>query len=177
MKKNIISKIGFFLLTFVLYIGIVYLTKGSIYTFEQSNVSKIVVLLFAGVYTLALFGYIQLFNPFCKEGYQYYYQKCDERHSECSGEDQSWSITPSKRCLGGNYMSQGNTQRGRACSEFSDTQEGKNEINKYECANGYNGMPGKRFEFTPISNSEYKNERCMHKNKPFDCDVDNNGIF
>ena len=79
MGKNIISKIGFFLLAFVLYIGIVYLTKGSIYTFEKSSVSKMVVLLFAGVYTLALFGYIQLFNPFCSEGYQYDYQKCDGR--------------------------------------------------------------------------------------------------
>ncbi len=51
------------------------------------------------------------------------------------------------------------------------------KIGRYECEVGYNGMPGKRFEFTPISNAEYKNERCMPKNKPFACDVDNNGIF
>lgn len=177
MGKNIISNIGFFLLAFVLYIGIVYLTKGSIYTFEKSSVSKMVVLLFAGVYTLALFGYIQLFNPFCSEGYQYDYQKCDGRPCGCSGEDQVWAITPAKRCLGGPYMSQGNTQRGRACREFARTQKGRNEIGRYECEVGYNGMPGKRFEFTPISNAEYKNERCMPKNKPFACDVDNNGIF
>ena len=177
MGKNIISKIGFFLLAFVLYIGIVYFTKGSIYTFDKSSVSKIVVLLFAGVYTLALFGYIQLFNPFCSEGYQHDYQKCDGRQCGCSGKNQAWAITPAKRCSGGPYMNQGNSQRAKACRELALTQEGRNEIGRYECAVGYNGMPGKRFEFTPISNSEYKNERCMPKNKPFACDVDNNGIF
>lgn len=173
-KYNI--KNWFLLLAFVLYIGIVYLTKSSIYTFEKSSVSKIVVLLFAGVYTLALFGYIQLFNPFCSEGYKYDYQNCDGRTGGCSGEDQVWAITIQKM-FRGPYMSQGNTQRGRVCREFARTQEGRNEIGRYECEVGYNGMPGKRFEFTPISNSKYKNERCMPKNRSFACDVDNNGIF
>jgi len=171
--ENTISKIGFFLLAFVLYIGIVYITKGSIYTFEKSSISKMVVLLFAGVYTLALYGYIQLFNPFCSEGYKYDYQQFDGRPDECSGENKVWSITPAKKCLGGPYMSQGNTQRGRECSEFVRTQEGRDKIGRYECEVGYNGMPGKRFEFTPISKADYKSERCMAKNKHFD----NNGIF
>lgn len=177
MAQNTISKIGFFLLAFVLYIGMVYFARGSIYTFEKSIVSKMIVLIVAGTYTLALFSYIQIFNPFCSEGYQYKYQKCDGRPCGCSGEDQKWAITAGKRCMGGPYMNQGNSPRARACRELARTQEGRHEIGRYECGVGFNGMPGNRFEFTPISNDQYKNERCMPKNKPFACIAEDNGIF
>ena len=172
MGENIISKLGFFLLTFVLYIGIVYVTRGSIYTFEKSTISKIVVLVVAAIYTLALFGYIQLFNPFCSEGYKY--QKCDRSKGGCSGSDQAWAITPAKRCMGGSYMNQGDSPRATGCRELARTQEGRNDIGRYECNVGFNGMPGKRFEFTPLSNDQWKNERCKH---PVECNAENNGIF
>ena len=71
-------------------------------------------------------------------------------------------------CQGGAYMNQGSSKRAVACRQLASTPEGMAEIQRYNCGRGYSGLPGKRFEFTPIG------EQC---NTPLSTDVRDNGIF
>lgn len=90
---------------------------------------------------------------------------------------EKFSITPGKLCRGGPYTWQGNSPRAQMCRQMYSTPEGKAEIDRYQCGTGYNGMPGKGFVFTPLSNNRWCNERCK-KGKPEDeNDVSRNGIF
>ena len=71
-------------------------------------------------------------------------------------------------CQGGAYMNQGSSKRAVACRQLASTPEGMAEIQRYNCGRGYSGLPGKRFEFTPIG------EQC---NTPLSTDIRDNGIF
>ena len=71
-------------------------------------------------------------------------------------------------CQGSAYMNQGSSKRAVACRQLASTPEGMAEIQRYNCGRGYSGLPGKRFEFTPIG------EQC---NTPLSTDIRDNGIF
>jgi len=170
-----IAQIGFFLLAFALYIAFVYFIRSSVCSFDTSNSSKAVVVFVAIIYTLALFGYMQIFKPFNTEPYQN--EKCKGYSGSCTYRGKAstpWGITPAKLCAGGPYMWQGNSHNAKMCREMASTQEGRDEISRYECGAGYIGMPKNNFRFTPISNDYWKNARCDGSPS---CNVEDNGIF
>ena len=65
-----------------------------------------------------------------------------------------FEVSPLKRCCGGPYMYTGDAELGKFCASMTGCQKQNNC-----CGKGFVGAP-KRFEYTPESNSEWKNERC-----------------
>jgi hypothetical protein len=152
---NIIStfkQIVFFVLVISLYyISILFTCKNSI---ESSKVSIPTIILVSIIISLCLYGYLNLVKPFTysSQGYNY---------SKLSSEDKSQlNISPGKLCRGGAYTWQGDSTRAKMCRDMASTQEGRDSINNFECDVGYTGVPKSDFQFTPISNSNWKNERC-----------------
>lgn len=78
---------------------------------------------------------------------------------QCSAEG-FWDISPFAKCKGTNYMWQGDSDEAKYCRELADTTEGRIGISSYNCPKGYNGQPNLPFQYTPISNDEWNNERC-----------------
>lgn len=87
-----------------------------------------------------------------------------------------FSVTPAKLCRGGPYTWQGNSKRAKMCRQMYANPEGKKQIDRYNCGSAFTGMPGKRFEYTPLSGPGWKNKRCEGKQSDL-CDVSRNGIF
>lgn len=172
--SSTITQIGFFLLAFSLYLAFVYFTRRFVCSFDESNSSKAVVIFVAIIYTLAMFGYIEIFKPFKSENYQYEKCKGPSDPYTCGKGNDPWGISVGKLCRGGAYTWQGNSPRAKMCRQLASTQKGRDEIDRYECGAGYNGMPGCGFRFTPISNDCWNNTRC---DQAPSCNVEDNGIF
>jgi len=85
-------------------------------------------------------------------------------------------ITPGKLCRGGPYTWQGNSARARMCRNMYSKPEGKAQIDRYSCGSGFTGMPGRGFEYTPISDDRWNNRRCEGSDSDL-CDLGANGIF
>lgn len=77
-----------------------------------------------------------------------------------SGESFTFEVTPGKMCQGGPYMWQGNSKTSKMCRKMAETSTGQKEINRYDCGVGFMGLPEHHFDYTPISNDDWKNERC-----------------
>ena len=86
----------------------------------------------------------------------------------------AWGISLAKLCAGGPYMWQGGSPLAKKCRKLASTRKGRNEISRYECGVGYNGMPGGNFKFTPLSNDCWKNTRCDGSQS---YNIEDNGIF
>ena len=72
-----------------------------------------------------------------------------------------WDITPPATCAGGPYFWQGDDENSRKCRELASTEEGRIAISSYNCPTGLVGRPGLPFYYTPISDDNWENERCM----------------
>jgi len=76
--------------------------------------------------------------------------------------DKLFHVTPAKLCQGGPYMHQsGKTHE--MCKQLMSTPQGQYEYKQYNCSSGYNGRPV-HFEYTPLSNNLWQNERCQGPN-------------
>jgi hypothetical protein len=97
--------------------------------------------------------------------------------SKLFNENFHFQLSPGKSCQGGAYMNQGDSPRAKMCRSMMMTPEGQEDINRYKCNKGFIGMPKGTgvhgFNFSPDSNSNWKNERCMNNNQ----DIEDNGIF
>jgi hypothetical protein len=74
-----------------------------------------------------------------------------------------WDISPFAGCKGGPYFWQGDSEQARMCRAFAETEEGRCGISSYNCPTGYIGQPGLPFLYTPLSDANWKNERCEDK--------------
>jgi hypothetical protein len=79
-----------------------------------------------------------------------------------------WDVSEYAKCKGGPYMWQGDSPEAIKCRELANTKEGRCGISSYNCPSGYNGTPKIPFYYTPLSNDEWKNERCNDYEK-FNC--------
>ena len=150
------NEIIFFILLAVVFMIFFEATK-YFYIAVTSSFSKGVILVTSSViFSLCFLGYTQLTKLFGNEGFNY----CPSPSA--------------KLCRGGPYMWQGDSGRAKFCRDLYSTPEGKAEINRFECGAGFTGMPGRDFEFTPISDQHWRNKRC---DSPSGCDIDDNGIF
>lgn len=154
---NTINKVIFYILLGVCFI-IFFISTKHFYTGSAVR-QNIILLTSAIIFSLFFVGYSQLSGIF----------------KESSGYSLDYCPSPeAKLCKGGSYMWQGDSNRAKFCRHLASTQEGLDLINSYDCGAGFTGMPGKGFQFTPISNNCWKNERC---DTPASCNIRQNGIF
>jgi hypothetical protein len=71
-----------------------------------------------------------------------------------------WDVSPAAQCRGGVYMHQGDSEQSKMCQALFDSPEGRCQVASYNCPVGYNGIPLNNFTYTPLSNDEWRNERC-----------------
>jgi hypothetical protein len=76
-----------------------------------------------------------------------------------------WDISKYALCKGGPYMWQGDSQTAEMCKALAETPEGRCGISSYNCPTGYNGVPMLPFEYTPVSDASWQNERCEDREK------------
>lgn len=70
-----------------------------------------------------------------------------------------FEVTPVKLCEGGEYMHQSEPKKSQ-CEQLLSTPEGQEEYHEYNCTDPvFNGRPV-HFEYTPLSNDMWENERC-----------------
>lgn len=85
-------------------------------------------------------------------------------------------ITRAKGCLGGSYLSQGDSPQAVFCRNLAKTHP--EEIADYQCNKWFSGYPlqPKETEYTPESNSSWINSRCSVEGpKPGTCAA--KGVF
>lgn len=147
-----LKEVIFYILAGVFYV-IFFLSTNNFYKKSNSSKTKsLYVIVSAFMFILVLFGYSELTGLFSsRQGFH--------------------SFSP-KLCRGGAYTWQGDSKRAKYCRNLSSKPSGIAQINRYNCGAGFYGMPGKNFKFTPISNDEWRNERCDSTHS-----TDNNGIF
>lgn len=78
-----------------------------------------------------------------------------------SNKENFWDISPAAKCKGGNWYNwQGDDPTSKMCRQLANTKEGQDAIASYSCPSGYEGIPKIPFQYTPLSNDNWKNERC-----------------
>lgn len=179
------KKLLFFFLIFVFYF---IFARGAQEMCDQNKMGRNCCYLVSGlIFTLSIFV---LFS-FCENSQEPYHSEyrgnyvggfgsssCGGKNCGCSGQDskgRNLNLTLGKLCRGGPYMWQGDAKLAKACRELNSSDEGKDEISRYECGPGFSGMPGCGFKFTPDSDKCWNNARCKDLSAP--CDESANGIF
>jgi hypothetical protein len=71
-----------------------------------------------------------------------------------------WEVSLAAQCKGGPYFWGGDSELSKRCQELASTSEGRCDLSGYNCPKGYIGQPRQPFYYTPISDDNWKNERC-----------------
>jgi hypothetical protein len=79
----------------------------------------------------------------------------------CNTNEGFWDIDPYAKCKGGPYNWQSDDPDSKFCRDAFKTSQGREGIASYNCAPSMIGTPSRPFEYTPISNDRWKNERCQ----------------
>lgn len=74
---------------------------------------------------------------------------------------EKFTVSPEKMCKGGAYMHQGDDPKSRMCREMMESEEGRALIQQAKCPLGNVGLKGRPFEYTPLSDSNWRNARCQ----------------
>lgn len=74
-----------------------------------------------------------------------------------------WDVSDGAQCAGGPFFWQTDSPMYNKCRELASTKEGRCYLSSYNCPNGYVGQPRSPFYYSPISDDNYKNERCTDK--------------
>jgi hypothetical protein len=82
-----------------------------------------------------------------------------------------WDITPAALCKGGAYMHQGDSETAKMCQEMAKSVDGRAAISSYNCPTGFTGVPRVPFEYSPLSDDNWQDERIMDIPKPDIVDV------
>jgi len=136
MKNRHIRQILFFSVVFLLYYTSIQL--GHKWVKSQSWITELGISL---VYTLIILGVFYLAKL---------EQKCPENF---------WDVNPASLCRGGPYMWQGDSNTAKLCRELAESKEGRVMISSYNCPKGFVGLPAVPFEYTPLSNDNWEDER------------------
>jgi hypothetical protein len=138
MVKRSVREIIYFILIFLIFFLAVKLAQ---FWLEKSNMNFDMAYLIVGLlYTLVMVALFFLAKLQTKEGF--------------------WDVSDAAKCKGGPYFWQGDSQTSQMCREMAKTPEGKVAISGYNCPSGYVGQPGLPFYYSPLSDDNWKNERC-----------------
>jgi hypothetical protein len=142
MVKHSSRQLIFFALIFLMFFLFLRLSK--FWLARNSNLNEDIIDIFTSI------GYTCIIVAL------YYLAKLNTDNSE-----KFWDVSPGARCKGGAYMWQGDSQEAKMCRALASTPEGRIDISAYNCPVGYNGIPKIPFEYTPLSNDNWQNERTM----------------
>lgn len=152
MVKRSMREVVFFIFTFLLFYLSVSIAKFWIKHIQ--NHSEIIYLIVGLVYTLVLVAVYYLANlNGTNEGF--------------------WTVSPAARCRGGPYMWQGDSETAKMCRKMAETPEGRCAISSFNCPTGYDGIPKTPFYYSPLSDDNWQNERCV--DRP-DCPCNETGL-
>jgi hypothetical protein len=134
-------EIIFFVLVFlVFYLAV----KFSEYFIQKSGIHGDFGLLIVGLlYSLAIVAIYNLAKLKSNEGF--------------------WDVSLPAQCKGGPFFYQGDSELSKRCRALAETPEGKIALSGYNCPIGYVGQPGMPFYYTPLSDDNWKNERCQDR--------------
>ena len=139
LKKSVIREIIFFAMIFLLFFLSCKLSRVNIFGLN----TDLKIMLVGAVFTGCVVGlYYLVKNGDHKDNYRLL------------------EISPGAQCRGGPYMWQGDSKTAQMCRNLDKTAEGKCEIAKFQCPNGYHGQPGRPLEFTSNSNSCWDGVKC-----------------
>lgn len=138
MLKRSVREIIFFALLFLLFFLAVKLAEFWNTNFKAN--SDITYILVGIIYTLVMVGIFFLSKIQTSEGF--------------------WDVSLPAKCKGGPFFWQGDSETSKMCRELAETPEGKVAISGYNCPVGYVGQPGLPFYYSPLSDDNWKNERC-----------------
>lgn len=151
MVKRSHRQIIFFLIVFFLFILV---TKLGHFWADHMPVHKdVLVLLVAGIYTVALIGIYYLAHLQTKEDF--------------------WDVSDYAKCKGGPYFWQGGSYNSEMCRNLASTDAGMIGISSYNCPTGFVGQPMLPFEYTPLSDDKWQNARTEDRPK---CQGENVGM-
>jgi hypothetical protein len=71
-----------------------------------------------------------------------------------------FEISPGALCRGGAYLFSGDDSASKFCQNLAKSPEGRCEISRFNCPNGYQGLPSVPLEFSPNSDSCWSGVRC-----------------
>lgn len=143
MKRST-REILFFILVFLLFFVVA--KTGNDYVNKNINWNRNVAFITIGIiFTLIVIAFFSIAKLQCPEAEGF------------------WDVSPFAKCKGTNYMWQGDSDEAKYCRELAETPEGRCGISSYNCPKGYNGQPNLPFQYTPISNDDWQNERCENK--------------
>jgi hypothetical protein len=154
--KQSLKEVIFIILIVVLYIIVITVSTSPKINIHGDN-SILVILLVIILCTASLFIY-----------YNYVLKK---------KEPFTFEVTTGKLCRGGPYM-WGNpndeNNKFKPCWDMLETPKGQHELSRYNCGPFYQGMPGRNFQYTPLSDSKWQNARCKNNKE---LDIRDNGIY
>jgi hypothetical protein len=79
----------------------------------------------------------------------------------CENQENFWEVSLPAQCKGGPFFwENGDSELSKRCRELASTPEGRCQLSSYQCPKGYVGTPRQPFWYSPLSNDEWKNERC-----------------
>ena len=137
MKRSV-REIVYFFLVFLLFFLAVKLTQ---FWVEKSDMPCDIAYIIVGlVYTLIMVALFFLAKLQTKEGF--------------------WDVSEAAMCKGGPFFWQGDSHTSKRCKELASTPEGRVAISGYNCPIGYTGQPTLPFQYTPLSDDKWENERC-----------------
>lgn len=80
-----------------------------------------------------------------------------------------------KFCRGGAYLYQGDSEEAKYCRSLYENPEGQEKLCRFSCGKDqHNGYPIGNFQYSPLSNSQWKNERC---DTPPTDNIEDNGVY
>lgn len=151
MLKKSTREVIFFIIVFLLFFLVVILGR---YWTQKSNLNyEISYVILGVVYTSLILGV-------------FFVSKLNEQSSE-----DFWDITPAAYCKGGPYFWQGDSEVSKMCRKLASTPEGRVLISGYNCPSGYVGQPGLPFYYSPLSDDNWRNERCEDRETCKEVDV------
>jgi hypothetical protein len=151
MIKKSMREIIFFVLIFLLFFLTVKLGE---YWVKKSDIDHQIAYIILGIaYTALVVGI-------------FFLSKLEDNSNE-----KFWDITPAAYCKGGPYFWQGDSEVSKMCRKLASTPEGRVLISGYNCPSGYVGQPGLPFNYTPLSDDNWENERCEDRKECEGVDV------
>ena len=154
----------FFALVFLLFYLVSRVASSFIAKDDESDrvmITMIASLVYAGILIIIFYT-----AGICdtKDGYKKFSHYSSLGDEDSGGGPKAFTISPGAMCRGGAYMYQGNDERSKMCRAMAKTPEGRCAIAKFNCPNGFTGMPKVPLEFTSNSDSCWSGVRCKDGN-------------
>jgi len=151
VDKTVAREVIFFVLIFLLfYLGCKAVSFWRSNKIVNFDVATLIVGAVITLIVIAIF-YLAKMNQESNDGYK------------------PFEISPGALCRGGPYMWQGDSERAKMCRKLAASPAGRCELSRFNCPNGYNGMPSVPLDFTSNSNSCWKGVDCDEKQKTGNC--------